>query len=163
MKHFQTLDDLREYVKNLREYIKKGQGTFCARPITSGGHPTLYLDESQGTMVNGIREKDYLFSPCKGYVLAHTQMGLSFSAHWQHLKGQLKMKEKHNKGKAINVYWILSGADIPSGLKFVADERNKKHYFLTVTDKKMPIGELAEKLTRVANAMSVISDARKAL
>ncbi|VAW86935.1 hypothetical protein MNBD_GAMMA16-792 [hydrothermal vent metagenome] len=28
---------------------------------------------------------------------------------------------------------------------------------------KMPIGQLAEKLTRIANDMSVISDARKAL
>ncbi len=161
MEHFQTLDDLREYVKNLREHIKKG-GTFCARPTPSGVHPTLYLDHSQGTMVAGVREQDYLFSPCKGYVLAHTQMGLSFSAHWQHLKNQLKLKERHNKGKAVNVYWILSGADIPSGLKFEADKKNKKHYFLTVTD-KMPIGQLAEKLTRIANGMSVISDARKAL
>jgi len=161
MEHFQTLDDLREYVKSLREYIKKGE-TFCARPTASGKDPIFYSDDSKEPIVRGIRERDYLFSPCKGYVLAHTQMGLSFSAHWQHLKGQVKMKEKYNKGKAINVYWILSGADIPSGLKFEADKKNKKHYFLTVTD-KMPIGQLVEKLTWVADGMSVINDARKAL
>jgi len=72
------------------------------------------------------------------------------------------MKKRFNEGEAINVYWILSGADIPSGLKFEADKKNKKHYFLTVTD-KMPIDQLVKKLTRVADGMSVISDARKAL
>ena len=152
MAHFQTLADLREYVKNL--------GKFCARPTISGDHPTLYLDHSQGAMVTGIhirrddsqetipagmREKDYLFSPCKKYVLEHNQMGLSFSAHWQHLKDAFKLKSKHSKGKPVNVYWLLSGADIPSGLKFEADKKDRQHYLLTVT-KTMSVKELAEKL-----------------
>ncbi len=169
MEHFQTLDDLREYVKNLAE--------FCARPTISGEHPTLYLDHSQGAMVTGIhirlndsqetipagmRETDYLFSPCKKYVLKNNQMGLSFSAHWQHLKDQVRLQSKHSEGKPVNVYWLLSGADIPSGLKFEADKKNRRHYFLTVTE-KMPVERLAEKLLWVADNMSVINDARKAL
>lgn len=56
MEQFKTTDDLREYVKQL--------GKFFARSEVHGEHPTLYLDHSQGQMVHGIREKDYLFSPC---------------------------------------------------------------------------------------------------
>lgn len=87
MEQFKTMDDLREYVKAL--------GKFYARSTISGEHPTLYLDHSQGQMVHGIREKDYLFSSCKNWVIPHDQMGLSFSAHWQHLKDKFKMKNKH--------------------------------------------------------------------
>lgn len=43
MEQFKTLDDLRDYVKQL--------GKFCARSVISGEHPTLYLDHSQGRMV----------------------------------------------------------------------------------------------------------------
>jgi len=35
MEHFQTLDDLREYVKSLQKHIKEGDA-FCARPTASG-------------------------------------------------------------------------------------------------------------------------------
>jgi len=96
------------------------------------------------------------------YVLKHNQMGISFSAHWQHLKGQVRLQSKHSIAKPINVYWLLSGADIPSGLKFEADKKNQRHYFLTVTE-EMPVEKLAKKLLWVADNMSVISDARKAL
>ena len=50
MEQFKTLDDLRDYVKQL--------GKFCARSAISGEHPTLYLDHSQGRMVQGIRKRD---------------------------------------------------------------------------------------------------------
>lgn len=154
MEQFKTLDDLREYVKEL--------GKFYARSTISGEHPTLYLDHSQGKMVHGIRERDYLFSACKNWVIPHEQMGLSFSAHWQHLKDKFKMKNKHAKGNAVNVYWVLEAADIPKGLKFVPDKRDKQHYLLTVTE-KMTAETLASKLSWVADRMSKIADARKAL
>ena len=154
MEHFKTMEDLREYIKNL--------GKFYARPSISGEHPTLYLDHSQGQMIHGIREKDYIFSPCKKWVIPHNQMGLSFSAHWQHLKDRLKMKSRHAEGKPVNVYWVLEAADIPDGLKFVQDKREQQHYLLTVTE-KMTVYQLARKLSWVADRMTKISDARKAL
>jgi hypothetical protein len=154
MEHFKTMEDLREYIKNL--------GKFYARPSISGDHPTLYLDHSQGQMIHGIREKDYIFSPCKKWVIPHNQMGLSFSAHWQHLKDRFKMKSRHAEGKPVNVYWVLEAADIPDGLKFVQDKREQQHYLLTVTE-KMTVYQLARKLSWVADRMTKISDARKAL
>lgn len=154
MEQFKTMDDLREYVKSL--------GQFYARSVISGEHPTLYLDHNQGQMVHGVREKDYLFSACRTWVLPHDQMGLSFSAHWQHLKDKFKMKNKHAAGKAVNVYWVLEASDIPPGLKFVPDKRDKQHYLLTVTE-KMTIHSLVTKLSWIADHMSKISDARKAL
>jgi hypothetical protein len=154
MEHFKTMEDLREYIKNL--------GKFYARPSISGEHPTLYLDHSQGQMIHGIREKDYIFSPCKKWVIPHNQMGLSFSAHWQHLKDRFKMKSRHAEGKPVNVYWVLEAADIPDGLKFVQDKREQQHYLLTVTE-KMTVYQLARKLSWVADRMTKISDARKAL
>ncbi|HTF83657.1 MAG TPA: hypothetical protein VL987_03670 [Cellvibrio sp.] len=154
MEQFKTMEDLREYVKGL--------GKFYARPTISGEHPTLYLDHSQGHMVQGIRVKDYLFSPCKQWVIPHDQMGLSFSAHWQHLKDKYRMKTKHADGKAVNVYWVLEAADIPAGLAFIQDKREKQHYLLTVTE-QMTVYALAKKLAWVADRMSKITDAGKAL
>jgi hypothetical protein len=113
-------------------------------------------------MIHGVREKDYLFSPCKKWVIPHDQMGLSFSAHWQHLKDKFKMKDKHAKGKAVNVYWVLEAADIPSGLKFLPDKRDPQHYLLTV-NQSMTVYALVAKLMWIADRMSKISDARKAL
>ena len=154
MEQFKTMEDLREYIKSL--------GKFYARSITAGEHATLYLDHSQGQMFHGVRDKDYLFSACKKWVLPHGQMGLSFSAHWQHLKDKYKLKTNHAKGNAVNVYWVLEAADIPSGLKFVPDNRDHQHYLLTVTE-QMTVTRLASKLSWIADRMSKISDARKAL
>ena len=154
MEQFKTTEDLREYIKSL--------GKICARPTPEGSHPTLYADHSQGTMYHGVREKDYFFSQDKQWVLPHNQMGLSFSAHWSHLKDQLKIKSKHNHGQAINVFWIIEEADIPAGLKFEADKKDPKHYLLTVTE-RMLVNQLAQKLAWVADRMTVIRDARKAL
>lgn len=72
------------------------------------------------------------------------------------------MKDKHAKGGAVNVYWVLEKADIPTGLKFVADKRNNQHYLLAVSE-RMTVHSLAAKLIWVADRMSKISDARKAL
>ncbi|WP_171697311.1 hypothetical protein [Methylomonas sp. ZR1] len=86
MTHLNSVNDLREYIKGL--------GEFRARPIVAGQHPTLYLDQSQGAIIKGIREKDYLFSPCKNWVEPHEQMGLLFSAEWNHLKDRITLKRK---------------------------------------------------------------------
>ena len=72
------------------------------------------------------------------------------------------MKEKHNKGAAIHVYWVLEKADIPFGMKFEPDLKKKGHYLLTVTE-KMPLHQLVSKLKWVADRMSVIKDAGRAL
>jgi len=154
LEQFKTTDDLREYVKSL--------GKFRARPAIKGEHPTLYLNHEQGIMHHGIREKDYFFSTCRQWVLPHPQMGLSFSGHWSHLKDILKIKTKYSKGNPVSVFWVLEAADIPTGLKFEVDETDNKHFFLTVTE-KMLTTQLAQKLSRVADRMTEIKDARKAL
>lgn len=154
MEQFKTTDDLREYIKSL--------GSFRARPAINGEHPTLYLNHEQGTMHHGIREKDYFFSTCRQWVLPHPQMGLSFSGHWSHLKNIMKIKTKHSKGKPVSVFWVLEAADIPSGLKFEVDADDHQHYFLTVTE-RMLTTQLAQKLLWVADRMTEIKDARKAL
>lgn len=154
MEHFKTLDDLREYIKKL--------GGFYARPTEEGAHPTLYVGKSSTGIVHGVRKRDYLFSTDENWVLPHDQMGLSFSAHWQHLKRIYKLKQKLTDGKAISVYWVLEKADIPTGLKFVPDIKDSNHYLLVVTE-KMRVTELVTKLSWVADRMSVIRDGSKAL
>ena len=48
-------------------------------------------------------------------------MGLSFSATWSNLSFVYGMYAKRAKKKPIDIYWVLSEADIPPGLKFVED------------------------------------------
>jgi hypothetical protein len=72
------------------------------------------------------------------------------------------MKEKHNFGSAINVYWVLEIIELPNKMKFVPDKTNQDHYFLTVTE-QMTIYELISKLKWLADRMSVMSDARRVL
>ncbi|WP_370981155.1 hypothetical protein [Agaribacterium sp. ZY112] len=74
MEQFRIIGDIREYIKSF--------DAFCARSVQRGEHATLYMNDEQGKTYNNIREKDYLFSHCKQWVLPHPQMGLSFSAHW---------------------------------------------------------------------------------
>lgn len=156
MEQFKTLEDLRSYIVEI--------GKFYARPTTRGEHPTLHIDTTSDDVVMGVRKKDYLFSPCGQWVLPTETMGLSFSAHWQHLKNIYRLKEARNGGKPVDVYWVLEAADIPSGLKFVLDPKDNKrrHYFLCVTE-KMHISKLVEKLKWLADRMSAIRDAGKAL
>ncbi|MDF1641471.1 hypothetical protein [Thalassolituus oleivorans] len=72
------------------------------------------------------------------------------------------MKSAKNPGKSVDVYWVLEKADIPKELKFVPDQKDDRHYFLTVT-KKMTVDDLVKKLTWVADRMSIIRDATGAL
>jgi len=52
----------------------------------------------------------------------------------------------YNKPGPANVsWWILSKCDMPSGLKFVQDPKDKAHYFLAVTE-RMHIDVLVRKL-----------------
>lgn len=130
MEQFKTLEDLRKYTAELGKYF--------ARPTARGEHPTLYIESTDGVTM-GVRHQDYLFSPCRQWVLPTESMGLSFSAHWQHLKNIYRLKEGWSLGKPIDVYWVLEKADIPSGLKFVVDPKDRKgrHYFLCVIEKCM--------------------------
>ncbi|WP_308364339.1 MULTISPECIES: hypothetical protein [unclassified Microbulbifer] len=154
MEQFRTVEDLREYIKKL--------GPFYARPTEQGAHPTLYRNSNDSSIIFGVRKRDYLFSQDERWVLPHPEMGLSFSAHWQHLKRIYKMKKKVTRGASIDVFWVIEKADIPSGLAFVADPKDENHYLLAVTE-RMRIETLAEKLTWVADRMSVIREAQEAL
>lgn len=157
MEQFKTIEDLREKIKEYEGYL--------ARPTRELSHPTLYRkrDVQKGDIVlKGVRKNDWFFSEDGKWVLPHDQMGLSFSSNWQHLKGVYKMKEKHNPGSAINVYWVLEKADLPGDMKFMSDKKKKGHFLLTIT-KPMTLAQLVKKLKLVAYRMSVIKDARKAL
>ena len=156
---FKCLTDLREIISQLDSYY--------ARPVPSGSHPTLYPNRDDGPYrtVMGIRVCDYKLSFDGKWALPDDQMGLSFSSTWQHLKSAHKMVSRV-AGKQVDVYWVLSGADIPSGMAFVPDKRPSKsakgHYLLTVTE-KMKISTLVDKLKWVADRMSVIRSAEKVL
>ena len=149
---------------DLRDVIKEFEG-FLARPTLRLHHPTLYRKGSAGqdeVIIKGVRKKDFLFSADEKWILPHDQMGLSFSADWQHLKSAFKMKESRNPGKQINVYFTLEKSDIPAGLAFVVDNTNKRHYLLTVTE-MMTVDRLVSKLKLLAHRMSVIKHAEKIL
>ena len=156
MEQFKTLEDLREYIKDIDGYF--------ARPTTRGEHPTLYKGNNSADYICGIRKRDYLFSSCGKWVLPSNCMGLSFSAHWQHLKNIYRLKSTRNGGKPVDVYWVLEATDVPSGLKFVADPNDKRnrHYFLIVTE-RMRVDQLVSKLEWVADRMSIIRNAQVAL
>lgn len=161
MEQFKILTDLRDYIKEVESQKSK----VLSRPIPEGASPVFYrsCDVSEGIeLIQGIQVGDYLFSNCKRWILAHDQMGLSFSAHWQHLKGIYKLKSRKNPGKSVDVYWVLEKADIPPGLKFVEDKNDNRHYFLTVTE-KMTVDSLVRKLKWVADRMSVIKDGTRAI
>ena len=158
MEQFKTLADLREYIKKFEKYY--------ARPTVQGEHPTLYLNPTSTNkeVINGIQRDDYVFSTCGKWVLPSEQHGLSFSGHWQHLKGIYRMKYKNNPGKAVSVYWVLEKADLPPGLKFVVDPRDKKkHHYLLCAVERMRVDQLRSKLEWIADRMSVIRGAQVAL
>lgn len=156
---FKCLTDLREVISQLDGYY--------ARPTPRNSHPTLYPTRDDGPYktVMGIRVCDYKLSSDCQWALPDDQMGLSFSSTWQHLKNAHKMVSRI-AGKPVDVYWVLSESDIPMGMSFQADKRSSKsakgHYLLTVTE-KMRVGLLVEKLKWVADRMSVIRSAEKAL
>lgn len=154
MKHYKCLTDLKKIISEL--------GDVKSRPIVQGNHPTLYKDKSEGKYrtVLGIRICDYRFSPDEKWILPDNQMGLSFSATWENLKFVHGMFSKGKK--PIDVFWVLSEADIPPGLKFVEDETNQGHYFLTVTE-RMLVEQLVAKLKLVSYRLSVIKDGGRAI
>ncbi len=161
MEQFKILTDLRDYIKELESQ----KGKVLARPIPEGGSLVFYrpCDVANGTeLIQGIQVGDFCFSNCKQWILPHDQMGLSFSANWKHLKGIYKLKSVKNPGKSVDVFWVLEKADLPPELKFVADQKDDRHYFLTVTQ-KMTIDTLIKKLKCVADRMAVIKDASRAL
>ena len=71
-----------------------------------------------------------------------------------------KMKKKVTGGKAIDVFFILESSDVPAGLAFVPDKKDKNHYLLTVTE-KMKVDDLVTKLLWVADRLTPIRDAIK--
>lgn len=157
LKQYKCLTDLREFLETLGEYR--------ARPIIKGDHPTLYKETINGKYrtVMGVRICDYQFSADEKWVLPNPQMGLSFSSTWSNLKFVHGMQTKRTKGlKPVDVYWILSEADIPPGLKFEEDKTNPSHYFLTVTE-KMLVSQLVEKLKIVSYRLSVIQEGGRAI
>ncbi|GAB2891082.1 hypothetical protein ACCI51_03065 [Microbulbifer echini] len=158
MEQFKTTEDLRDSIKRLSKWF--------ARPIVEGEHPTLHVNPSSTNreVVNGIQRDDYVFSGCGNWIIPSAEHGLSFSGHWQHLKGIHRMKSKRNPGQRVHVYWVLEKADIPDGLEFIVDptDKKKQHYLLAAT-KKMTVSELRSKLEWVADRMSVIRDAQDSL
>jgi len=137
---------------------------YRARPIIRGKHPTLYDEQKDGKYrtVMGVRVCDYQFCQDEKWVLPNDQMGLSFSATWENLKFVHGMFKKRAKKKPVDIHWILSEADIPAGLAFMADKHNDGHYFLVVTE-RMLVEKLVEKLKFVAFRMSVIKEGGCAL
>lgn len=89
-------------------------------------------------------------------------MGLSFSASLENLSLVYDMKKRFNPKKTLNIYWVLEKADIPPGLKFVPDQKNPEHYFLTVTE-PMLLTSLIAKLKVLAHRMTIIRSGSKVL
>ena len=154
IKQFKSLTDLKEIISKLENYR--------ARSIQIGKDSIFYDERKNGKYqtVMGVRVCDYKFSMDKKMVLPHSQMGLSFSGSWDNLKFAHGMVSR--KKKSVDVYWMLSEADIPPELKFVEDESNPGHYFLTVT-KAMRIEVLVERLRMVSYRLSVIKGGSKVL
>lgn len=156
LKQFKCLNDLKKIMSEL--------GDYRARPAIKGKDVNLYPERLDGKYrtVMGVRICDYKFSVDEAMVLPDRQMGLSFSATWSNLKFVFGMYAKRAKKKPVDIYWVLSEADLPSGLKFEEDDGSPGHYFLTVTE-PMRIEQLVEKLKMVSYRMSVIKDGGRAI
>lgn len=154
---FKSLDDLQKIIEQLTK--------FAARPVTRGAHPTLYPKTEDGPYrtIDGVRIIDYKFSTDEKWVLPDNQRGLSFSCNWKELKRVYRLFARTKKNN-IDVYWVLQGADLPKNMQFVEDKDPKKkgHYFLTVTE-PMTIYKLVSNLKWIADRMTVIRNAERAL
>ncbi|MFT7561208.1 MAG: hypothetical protein ACI93R_003133 [Flavobacteriales bacterium] len=151
LKQFKCLTDLEKMLAGVDEYR--------ARPVIRGKHATLYDERANGNYrtVMGIRICDYKFCTDERWILPHPQKGLSFSASWDNLKFVYGMFKKRAKKKPVDIHWIISETDIPPGLKFVPDESNADHYFLTVTE-RMLVEKLVSKLKAISHRMSIIQN-----
>lgn len=154
---FKTLDDISELIKEYQ--------TILMRPTLKLSHPTLYRKRDASKkeqIIKGVRVKDWFLSEDHKWVKPHNQMGLSFSASLENLSLVYEMKKRYNPKKTVNIYWVIEKADIPSGLKFVPDNKNKEHYFLTVSE-PMLLTTLISKLKLLAYRMTIIRDGSKVL
>lgn len=157
IEQFKTLTDLDEAIKEYELILM--------RPTLKLSHPTLYRIRDVGKtekIIKGVRVKDWFLSEDYRWVKPHNQMGLSFSTTLKNLTVIYKTKIRHNPSKTVNIYWVLEKADIPNGLKFVADQGNPEHYFLTATE-TMPLATLIKKLKLVAQRMTIIRNVSKIL
>lgn len=156
LRQFKCLSDLNKLISEIDDYR--------ARPTIRGKHPTLYDERPDGKYrtVMGVRICDFKFSHDEKWVLPDPQKGLSFSSTWDNLKFVFGMYSKRAKKKPVDIYWVLSEADIPPGLKFVEDKENSGHYFLSVTE-RMQVEQLVEKLRLVSYRMSIIEDGGRAI
>lgn len=150
------LSDVKKLIEDIQVYR--------ARPTIRGKHPTLYPERLEGRYrtVMGVRICDYQFCVDEKWVMPNPRMGLSFSATWDNLQFVYGMFRKRTKKKPVDIHWVLSEADIPPGLAFIADEDNSGHYFLAVTE-RMKVETLVQKLEYVAQRMSVIKGGGNAL
>lgn len=154
---FKTLSDIQSLIKEYELILM--------RPTPRMSHPTLYRVRDAAAneaLIKGVRIKDWLLSEDQKWVKPHDQMGLSFSSTYKNLKKVYKLKERHNAGKSIDIFWVLEKADIPEGLSFIADRKKSGHYFLAVTE-TMLLSTLIKKLKFLAHRMTVIKDGSRVL
>ena len=64
--------------------------------------------------------------------------------------------------KPVDIFWVLSEADLPKRMKFVEDRSRPGHYFLTVTE-RMRVEDLVYDLQWIANKLNVIKEEGSAL
>lgn len=154
IKQYKCLTDLKEIIESV-ESVRM-------RPTPRGQDPIMYPERSDGKYrtVMGVRICDYKFSPDEKWVLPDTQMGLSFSGTWENLQFSHKMASR--KKKPVDIFWVLSEADLPKNMKFIPDETRDGHYFLTVTE-RIRIEDLVFSLKWVSDRLSTIKEGGSAL
>ena len=149
VKQYKCLTDLKDIIESV-ESVRM-------RPTPRGHDPIMYPERSDGKYrtVMGVRICDYKFSADEKWVLPDKQMGLSFSGSWDNLKFSHKMASR--KKKSVDIFWVLSEADLPKNMEFVADEARDGHYFLTVTE-RIRIEDLVFNLKWISDRLSVIKE-----
>ena len=154
IKQYKCLTDLEDLINEFK--------SIRVRPTSRGSHPTMYPERVEGRYrtVMGVRICDYKFSTDEMWVLPDDQMGLSFSGNWENLKFSHRMVS--GKKKPVDIFWVLSEADLPRRMKFVEDRSRSGHYFLTVTE-RMRIEDLVYDLQWIANKLNLIKEGGSAL
>ncbi|WP_444915556.1 hypothetical protein [Microbulbifer sp. TRSA007] len=149
VKQYKCLTDLKDIIESV-ESVR-------IRPTPRGSDPIIYPERSEGRYrtVMGVRICDYKFSADERWVLPDDQMGLSFSGTWENLQFSHKMASR--KKKPVDIFWVLSEADLPKHMKFEKDKERDGHYFLTVT-KRIRIEDLVFNLKWISDRLSVIKE-----